>query len=427
MPNMPSWNQELEWSRGARHRLCGILVFHDFPWLDVFPDYRIQFRNGMRLAQLAQAHCPSGKTPALLLTPQPAAQEGYLTTDDYHIVVVNIDRYIAQASGNAATTYFSMLSPVDPVEVASLDWSEMTNSQFLALLESRLDVDGLRSWLEAEEGRAADLVRVLRGLPVDLAPLLEGREQEALLEANERLGEDFWEELVGAVGDLPLALAHRRLWSERLVTVESLEEHLDDSDWTEPRWQSFLEENAWLLGYGLSFQFLHLLQDHPWLGGRDLSGSGGQEGDFLVASDATVGFTALVEIKQPRAELVSQPYRNRVCKLGADLTGGVAQLQQQCWRWAVESSRNDRNRDHLESQGIFTHEPRGILVIGNTASLQSDRDRRMTFESFRRSLRQPEILAFDELLRRAKHTVEVQLNGGLAEPLGSPDEDTPSD
>jgi len=51
----------------------------------------------------------------------------------------------------------------------------------------------------------------------------------------------------------------------------------------------------------------------------------------------------------------------------------------------------------------------------------------MTFESFRRSLRQPEILAFDELLRRAKHTVEVQLNGGLAEPLGSPDEDTPSD
>jgi len=46
---------------GAEERLCGIDVFYEFPWLDVFPDERTQFKNGKSLAKFVQDKCPPGK------------------------------------------------------------------------------------------------------------------------------------------------------------------------------------------------------------------------------------------------------------------------------------------------------------------------------------------------------------------------------
>lgn len=169
-------------------------------------------------------------------------------------------------------------------------------------------------------------------------------------------------------------------------------------------------ENEWIFGYGLRPQFLHLVQERPNLGGSDITRTGGQEGDYLLATDANVSFTLLVEIKRPDAQLVTTtPYRNRVYGLGDDLVWGIAQLQQQCWRWGSHSSRFVENQDRLEGQNIYTHEPRGLLVIGNTSSLDGSREKLQTFEGFRRNLWQPEVITYDELLRRTEFTVNAQL------------------
>jgi hypothetical protein len=171
-------------------------------------------------------------------------------------------------------------------------------------------------------------------------------------------------------------------------------------------WQSFFERRTWIFGYGLQYQFLHQIQEQPYVGGRGISRTGAQEGDFLLSTHASVRFTVLVEIKTPDAALVlDAEYRNRTYRLGPELTGGVAQVQQQCWRWAVEGSRTDAARERLEEQQIFTHEPRGILVIGNLNVIAANRDKIRTFESFRRNLMQPEVLTFDELLARAEQIV----------------------
>ena len=81
----------------------------------------------------------------------------------------------------------------------------------------------------------------------------------------------------------------------------------------EGQWQQFFEANSWIFGYGLSYRFLSTLQTQPNYGGTTVSGSGGQRGDFLLASEAERRFTVLVEIKKPTSTLVgANEYRNKV-------------------------------------------------------------------------------------------------------------------
>ena len=76
------WEPELRYRRGAPTNLDYVHVFHDFDWLDVFPDNRAQFRNGKCLAQHVREECPEGKTPALLLTDQDRPEQSF-TTDAF--------------------------------------------------------------------------------------------------------------------------------------------------------------------------------------------------------------------------------------------------------------------------------------------------------------------------------------------------------
>jgi hypothetical protein len=399
---------ELHERQGAVHRLNGIKVFHDFPWTELFSDDRTQFRNGLSLARLVQEHCPENKRPALLLTRQSGVREGIHEHAQHHLVVVNIDRYLDLAGGNAATTYFGMLGSRDPIAAAAIDLSQFPVETVNALVQANLDPDLLRSWLRVDPQRASLLAEVLGECEGGIQAALSGHEPEAARVLVELLGDQAWTALLTAGMDMPAVLAYRRLWRERRVQCEEFRRHLDARDWIESNWQRFFESQTWIFGYGLRYQFLHQIAERPYIGGRDPTRSGAQEGDFLLSTSANVRFTVLVEIKRPDAELVmDRTYRNHVHNLGSELTGGVVQLQQQCWRWAVDGSRTDEARDLLEDDKIFTYEPRGILVIGDLASMAVDRDKIRSFECFRRSLKSPEVLTYDELFERAEQLVAL--------------------
>jgi len=61
--------------------------------------------------------------------------------------------------------------------------------------------------------------------------------------------------------------------------------------------------------------------------------------------------------------------------------------------------------DRLETQGIYTVEPKGIIVIGLLRELDT-RSKRTTFQNFRRAVHGIEIITFDELHARARFIVE---------------------
>lgn len=218
--------------------------------------------------------------------------------------------------------------------------------------------------------------------------------------------EEFWRELERLKPYTANKFAYARVYENRNNSLTEFKKHLDNNDWNELEWQDFFEKNTWIFGYGLNYKILKNIQSQPNYGGTTVDGTGGQKGDYLVASEANTKFTVLVEIKKPQTSVLgTNQYRNGSWALGNELTGGVSQLQTSCRIWDIEGSRTDSNREITNNLQVNTIEPKGILVVGNTNQLTTHQ-KRTSFELFRRNIHNPEILTFDELFQRAKFIVE---------------------
>lgn len=401
-----SWPVPLKEKDGADVGLPGVTVFHDFPWEELFPNLVAEFPGSRRLSRYVKRLCPEGQAPALLLTRRTDAQQGHLPHEHYFIIVVNVDAYARHAQLDVATTYLIHVAGMRPAVLAGSDWSQVSDGDFRVALDQRLSPDLLRRWLAADPDRLQSVLDVLEDV-AGLTATVRGREQEAVEALVELLGEDVWSFIETAGAEIPEAVVQHRAWRAREAAVVAFEQHMTNEDWAEPEWQRFFKENTWIFGFGLRYQFLDELTERPHLGGRDYTGRGGQESDYLFATGAAKRFTVLVDIKRPDADLVlDQVYRNRVHRLGKDLVGGVTQVQQQCWQWEVEGSRTDANRELLSCHSAYGHRPEGILVIGNTKSLDTAEKVR-EFELFRAALDVPEVLTFDEMLERGKRFVAL--------------------
>jgi Domain of unknown function (DUF4263) len=85
-------------------------------------------------------------------------------------------------------------------------------------------------------------------------------------------------------------------------------------------------------------------------------------------------------------------------------------------------SSRDRLKDALGDDidaEIYSVEPRNFLVIGNLTQIKGNDDKIACFELFRRNVRSPEILTFDELYYRAKCIVD-NISHEVSEPEASP-------
>jgi len=233
----------------------------------------------------------------------------------------------------------------------------------------------------------------------------------------ENYGEEVWNELISSNPDLATRLSLARIQSNRSITLNTFRENIETNNNDESFWQNFFEKNDWIFGYGLNYQFLHLLKDQPYYGGMTYKGTGSQKGDFLMSTEADSKFTILVEIKTPATKLLSysksepiqiKNLRNDVWLLSTDLLGAISQIQVNCRTWSLDSQRSENTRQ-LEKENIFTVEPKGILIIGNTTELVRDESIVSCFESFRRNTNNPEIITFDELYKRAEFIVNNKI------------------
>lgn len=237
----------------------------------------------------------------------------------------------------------------------------------------------------------------------DQAVIASGSTREIIQQLVDCGDDDLWRTLSELQPNLFKVLALTKLHEVRERAVTEFDARLVADDWDEAQWQGFFEANSWIFGYGLTYRFLSTLQAQPNYGGTTVGGTGGQRGDFLLASEAERRFTVLVEIKKPSSLLVAdKEYRNKVHLLGAELVGGVSQLQANCRTWELKGAQDEENRERLEGElQSYTIIPKGILIVGHTRQL--DRvTKRTTFELFRRNLHNPEIVTFDELLMRSR-------------------------
>lgn len=178
------WDRQIWRRQGAPQRLCGIPVFYDFRWLDVFPDRRTHFKHGQRLAESVQERCPDGLEPALLLTRRTDVAQGLRTTPTYFLYVLNIDEWLA-AEDDFALAYLANHLAVGPEQLGRYaDLSLLGDAAIVArFFNEQLTVDRVAEWLQQDGERIERLARL-----VDLRDAA-GSDVEHALDAVTALGD----------------------------------------------------------------------------------------------------------------------------------------------------------------------------------------------------------------------------------------------
>jgi hypothetical protein len=245
-------------------------------------------------------------------------------------------------------------------------------------------------------------------VPEDQAIRTDRQRASAIRELLEcEHSDELWSELLAHAPDLATRLGQLAAQRQRIAGLRQFEQMLG-AEHPEDAWQSFLEANTWIFGYGLNYQVQRTVQAQPNYGGTAVDGRGGRRGDYLQATGGDVRFTVLLEIKTPQTKLLRSEYRNGAFGASRELAGSVSQVQTSCHVWQTEGSRSPRNHELLG--GILTVAPKGILVIGHTAQLDSY-DQKLAFELLRRNTIDPEVITFDELHARARFIVAEHERG----------------
>lgn len=179
---------------------------------------------------------------------------------------------------------------------------------------------------------------------------------------------------------------------------------------SEGEWQAFFEANPWIFGHGLNYIALDKVGEK--LEAVTTGAAFDQPGkrtDALVRTRAEVSQYVLVEIKKDWTALLrSQPYRTGCWGVSDEVSNAVTQIQKTTFDFARRRLRDNLKDDEGNDTGevAYAIEPRSYLVVGNTSELKGNDDKIACFELYRRNIRSPEILTFDELLYRARYIVE---------------------
>ncbi|NPV22317.1 Shedu immune nuclease family protein [Bradyrhizobium aeschynomenes] len=179
---------------------------------------------------------------------------------------------------------------------------------------------------------------------------------------------------------------------------------------SEAAWQGFFEANPWIFGHGLNYIFLNKaskkLETQTTGASFDRPG---KRVDGLMQTKAEVSQYVLIEIKKNDTDLLREDkYRSGVWGISAEVSSAVTQIQ----KTVFDFTRN-RFRDYSKDgdgndtgRSVYSIDPRSFLIIGDLAQLASNDDKVACFELFRRNLRAPEIITFDELYQRANCIVD---------------------
>ena len=248
-------------------------------------------------------------------------------------------------------------------------------------------------------------------------------EANAILDGNLNLFAQAMENAVTERDVVTLGYRRKQLaLFERLLSAPAFFETHAAGRKPEKVWQDFFEVNKWIFGYGLSYIVMDGLE------GRSLRQSvrgfsleaHGKEADAVMKTRAEVSSLCLVEIKRHDTDLLSVEYRPGVWAASNHLVGGISQSQETVRAAVAELSAPFRPKSKSgdpTGEEIFGFEPRSYLVIGNLAEFRAahgvNEEKFRSFEQFRRNIKQPEIITFDELLHRARFIVFAEAAQGV--------------
>lgn len=220
-----------------------------------------------------------------------------------------------------------------------------------------------------------------------------------------------------------VALAGRREVVSQFREMLSSDEYFDSlkskNSGPESVWQSFFEENPWILGVNLGAQLYTSWSNDKLeqiVDGHSVGGDG-RRVDALLQTSGLIRSMVFAEIKHHQTPLLAnQSYRPSIWRLSTEVTGGISQAQVTVHQ-AVASlgpRLSGINQDGFDTaESTYLLRPRSFLIVGQLSEFRdTNKNHHVTkfrsFELARRHLQDPEIITFDELLARAQWIVGIK-------------------
>lgn len=193
---------------------------------------------------------------------------------------------------------------------------------------------------------------------------------------------------------------------DNLVSITNIKSILDEweknkNNYCEEFWQQKFQESTWILSQIFVCPFIQIGKKF-YCGGKEDDDKGGVKGDLLYKNSLT-GNIAFIEIKTPKNNIIiGGNYRgdddgkeNIIYFMNSEITGGVNQVLNQ---------RKNYLKTHGDNNGKFLNNPKCILIIG---IMPENEDEKKSFELYRNSLRDVEIITYDELFKRIESILTI--------------------
>lgn len=164
----------------------------------------------------------------------------------------------------------------------------------------------------------------------------------------------------------------------------------------EPRWQRFFEDNTFVLTMLFSLP-VHLLHKQFNARSPNITGDGAQIGDFLFGEKNRS--LAIIEIKKPSTELLQngRPYRNNVYAPNYEISGAITQVLTQ--KSSLQNQWVHLVYNNKTLNGYQSNVVKCIVLAGITPE---DEEKRTSFNLFRNSCKDVDVITYDELLEKLK-------------------------
>lgn len=199
--------------------------------------------------------------------------------------------------------------------------------------------------------------------------------------------------ILNSLTDDNISILNNSINLERLNRAISLiEDNLDNSN--EEFWQTeVFASNQWILSQIFATPCT-ILGDKAYVGGKGIDNKRGNIVDFIYLNKLSEN-VALIEIKTPKTNIIHSKYRQSY-SFTEDMSGSINQVIN--YRNNLIKNYNSIRDNSIEEFKVFS--PKCIVIIGKIKDMNSNEIG--AFESFRNSLNNIEIIAFDEILQRIK-------------------------
>ncbi len=182
--------------------------------------------------------------------------------------------------------------------------------------------------------------------------------------------------------------------AKRLLDVISTWDSNKKND-DEEFWQQVFNENPYMLSQVFSVPVV-FIKDKAYVGGMNIDKQFAKFVDYLYATETSKD-AILVEIKTPCTRLLGSRYRKGVYGPSAELAGSIVQVLD----YRRELARNIKEKTEGTQHEINIFNPRCLVIVGNSEEELNDDIMRKSFELYRTSLRDVEIVTYDELFKKA--------------------------